>query len=407
MWPKKINILYFIGAGASASIAPTKVPCMNDFFAKAIQKFDPYGTLPIEYWLAFATIEEADCFPPNSALKKLASKIRNTKGSDNAAIEEYKRIFLRDPKRLNANLEEVFSSLVKRIDRFKNRDAYGRSLFLLSRFFYDLDRELDADFERAGHHSLAEMISASDHDHTFVSFNFDIWLERAFSKKGIWHPRDGYGCKLFEYYLPPLGNTMPIGGAGTAGLYELLKFSGTETKSKTIILKPHGSFSWMAGKNRADESIEALLVENAQKECHISYNKDGVFDIYRIADPRSGIDMIFSTLIVPPIPDKERKQTIFSYIDTDIEASLRRADMIVVIGWSMPDTDQYIREIVSQALQQRKNQISKLIVCDVKLSSSDHVQRLKSLFRPSEAPIVSEKGFGPEFVEEVLQKHAG
>lgn len=402
MQPKKLNILYFIGAGASASIARLKVPLMNDFFRKAIQRFNQDGTSP-DYWLAFATIEKADCFPPNSALKKLASKIRDANGTDHAANEEYKKIFLSDPERVNANLEVVFSNLFKGIDRFENEDAYGRLLFLLNRFFYDLDRELDGDdFNKAGHHSLAGMISTSENEHTFVSFNYDIWLERAFSKKGIWHPKDGYGSRPFEYYLPPK-NTTPVGDGLGAGLYELFRFSDTAIRSKTLILKPHGSFSWMGGEN-----FEALLIENEKKEGNISYNKDGVFYYNHINVPKSP-GMNFRTLIVPPKLYKERKDwpPILCYVENDIKAILRKADMIVVIGWSMPNTDQDIRDIVSETLQQRKNQICRLIVCDVKQSSNDHVQKLKSLFRPSTCPIVHDKGFGPEFVEEVLQKHVG
>jgi hypothetical protein len=72
----------------------------------------------------------------------------------------------------------------------------------------------------------------SDHCHTFVSFNYDLLLDRAIQKcASDWNVQRGYGFQI-EYSVDPDSRT-------TASL--LPSTSG----AKISILKPHGSLNWL------------------------------------------------------------------------------------------------------------------------------------------------------------------
>ena len=104
-------------------------------------------------------------------------------------------------------------------------------------------------------------------------------------------------------------------------------------------------------------------------------------------------------LIVPPVPNKIRSHPLFWKTDKDVYNALLHADIVVIIGWSMPLTDQYLRDTIMRALSNREEQIKKLIVCDYKQESgADLLARFESIFRPREIKSWLD-GFDREFVD--------
>ena len=102
--------------------------------------------------------------------------------------------------------------------------------------------------------------------------------------------------------------------------------------------------------------------------------------------------------IAPPAPNKIRSHPLFWKTDKDVYNALLHADIVVIVGWSMPPTDRYLHDTILRALNNREEQIKKLIVCDRQSASEQLLSRFESVFVPREMkPWLG--GFSREFVD--------
>ena len=260
-----MKIVYIFGAGASASI-DNSVPVMVNFFEKAIDMLDENNKA---FQLAFTFAEKARALPPNpevenlgvqmGVLGSLLERSNRSKGSEPAenqncflredltdAINAYKTAFKKDPNRTAANLEDVFS----KVESFKEKsfdadNTYDRLQYMINGLFNKLDKDLRDKFSVAAHHDLSQFVVNTDKiEHTFISFNYDLWLEKALFQKKVWHPAAGHGSYRFEYYSEPLEDIRPESGTSVERVSEAIKFTGKHQRSRVSVLKPHGSLSW-------------------------------------------------------------------------------------------------------------------------------------------------------------------
>lgn len=280
-----MKIVYIVGTGVSKSI-DSGVPVMNDFFEKAIELIDENVAL-----LAFSAAERARAFPHDPEIENLGIKMgvieeflynnQDCPLKDKLERElidtmrQYKDSFLADEKRKKANMEDVFSKIEAYIDKNEDaNDTYVRLQFLINRLFNKLDKQLETKFLDAAHLDLGEYVKNTDGlEHIFISFNYDLWLEKALFKKGIWHPMDGHGTYLFRYYLKPedddLESLEPNGKVRVSSKFIPIKeFSKECQKSRVKVLKPHGSLAWRFGKEPGEG---AVLVESEENLC-VTYN---------------------------------------------------------------------------------------------------------------------------------------
>lgn len=385
-----MNVVYFIGAGTSKSI-DDRVPVMDDFFEKAIDLIDENVA-----WITFAAAERARAFPHNPEIENLGIKMgvigeflhKNQDGPLKDKLEkeltitrqQYRDAFLADEKRKWANMEDVFSKMEAHKDKNEHaNDAYGRFHFLINRLFNKLDKQLETAFLDAPHLYLSEYIKNTDGiGHIFISFNCDLWIEKAFFKKGIWHPRDGHGNYLFGYYLKPEEDDLESVGPKVRvsdKFIPIKPFSNECQKSKVKVLKPHGSLAWRFGKKPGEGVV---LVESEENLC-VTYNNTWRYP--PVEHPDKTLELTLLPLIVPPTPTKIRSHQLFWEIDKDMVKALLTADVVVIIGWSMPDTDVNMNDLISRAINNRTKQIKKLIVCD-KDQTTSFYNRFETLFRP-------------------------
>lgn len=405
------KILYIIGAGVSASISSDTVPTMNNFFEKAIKMLDADNKV---FLITFAFAEEARAFSPNPDVENLGIKLgvinrlhekidhrkKDHRESDiveeelNEYIVNYKKAFMADKLRMHANLEDVFSKLESEKERKDAADqTYERLQFVINSLFYRLDRDLNDKFKDAIHHDFSDLIANLEGvDQTFISFNYDLWLEKALHAKGIWHPPDGHGY-IFKYYSPPISDEWNKSGK----VIEPKSFNGHIGKSKVKVLKPHGSLSWRFGKGH-DNGI--IILEDDDENSCVAYNPTWY---YPPSEFSKKVELKIFPLIVPPAPNKIRKHPLFWKTDKDILIALKEADTVVIIGWSMPETDQYFRQMVSWALNNREEPIKKLLVCDRQPSIQSLIPKFEAIFRPIETKTYDE-GFSRNFVDFLKEK---
>lgn len=168
-------------------------------------------------------------------------------------------------------------------------------------------------------------------------------------------------------------------------------------KSKVKVLKPHGSLSWRFGKGH-DNGIIILEDEDDKNSC-VAYNDTWFYPPSEFPE----VELKVFPLIVPPAPNKIRKHPLFWKTDKDILIALMKADTVVIIGWSMPETDQYFRQMVSWALNNREQPIKKLLVCERQPSIQSLIPKFEAIFRPIETKTY-DAGFSRNFVDFLKEK---
>jgi hypothetical protein len=166
---------------------------------------------------------------------------------------------------------------------------------------------------------------------TIVTFNYDLACERALRTEGAWEIGDGYGFSLGAGITPP---------------------------SKTKVLKLHGSCNWLGMLFDGNMSLSQVSDVYGPRPCLFG-DRDFTYLGYseQVRDPlRRGITRTGANpaLILPTLHKDFFHQTSFgrewepfwNYIWEQAQQSLRSAEKIVVIGYSMPVADERARELL-------------------------------------------------------------
>lgn len=420
------KIVFIFGAGASRSIS-CEVPLMNDFFQKAAEYLQKPKEFP-EFWLAFVMLERYRLFQsPNGYLENLAMFILRDHWHmleisrlgvgrpKNTNAEEYKRIekdwlkftelyykgLIKDSSRCLSNLETVFGRAEKQLYENGEDDAYIRLLYAISRIFCELRKKFS---EPELHNDLAgvfkKYLDANPKSSLFmISFNYDIWIEQAMQKTNIWSPRNGYGITFEKFIDIKLAkesyeqDTAIIrNGGGGIGVFQPGKTKIGE--SRTIILKPHGSLSWYYNEKRndflilLDEENNGSIVDN-EGRWHLNSISTEDFDFAN-----------YEPLLIPPAPLKRRNHSIFWSIDKRVAEELSSADLVVVVGWSMPGTDADYIQKIKHIFEHRPEQLQKLFVCDIKKDDTIYFN-FESIFKPISPVMIHSTGFNAEFIRKL------
>jgi len=421
------KIVFIFGAGASRSISE-HIPLMNDFFQKAAEYLQKPKELPA-FWLAFIMLERYRLFQfPNVYLENLAMFIlrdhwhmleisRSGVGEPkNTDTEEYKRIenswlkwielyyksFIKDSPRCLSNLEIVFGRAEKQLYEKGEDGVYVRLLYAINSIFCELRKKFP---EPTLYNNLAEVFKKwldknSKNNLSMVSFNYDIWLERATQKAGIWSPRNGYGITFDKFIDIKIAKEsheqderiIKNGGGSIEGF----RTSGTEIgESKTVILKPHGSLSWFY-----NEKLNDYFILLDKKENGMVVDNEGRWRIRNIIDTEDFDLYGYEPLLIPTTPLKKRNYSIFWKIDKRVEDEFSSADLVVIIGWSMPETDIGYIQKIKHIFEHRSEQLQKLLVCDIKEDDTIYFN-FESVFRPALPVIIHSTGFDPRFLKKL------
>ena len=202
--------------------------------------------------------------------------------------------------------------------------------------------------------------------HVFVSFNYDLALDRAIelASDREWQPQGGYGFK-FPFYT--VDNS-------TACSAEPLPRSSPRIQ----ILKPHGSLNWL----RRQRGDAGTMVVPLNGNMELRY--------WAIADPFHPISFPDLTgspdfgspnvevVITPPSSAKSPVMAAPRSVECD---AIKSADEVFVIGYSLPKTDQDQWNLIDDAVRARSVAIPKLTIINYN-SSPEYFRHIRSLFRP-------------------------
>jgi hypothetical protein len=337
------STVYFLGAGLSKSLEiPGKpIPLMFDFVSVMAEYLHDDVILA-----TLATMEMAELYDWRSddalrIVKANPSKVTQWKPP---VRSEFRRALKDRPSESIENLLErafEFSSAGKANSDAQQLSQRFRSA--INRLFYligsdvnwsPLEKFLKEQFQGGGRH-------------TFVSFNYDLLLDRAVQKQaGDWNVEAGYGFSPKYSYDGSTARDLPQ----------------PEGPSRVTVLKPHGSLNWLvpekhpAGSGFEDGPVTVIAAPSGE----ISYFKSDNFnwDLFPVCG-----DAPVGLYIVPPVgAEKSQSQLFIKEVRKREEEAIVEADEVYLIGWSLPKTDKDQEALVKCSVSRRPHPIRSMTV---------------------------------------------
>lgn len=183
---------------------------------------------------------------------------------------------------------------------------------------------------------------------TIITFNYDLVIEESFESAKIWNPKDGFLLKVtgisHDWSRQWLGN----------------RNEDSPGKSQVRLLKLHGSLGWVLYANRQVRLKNRPYVVRKRVREKIS--------------------------VCPPGWNKPIDRNPYKALWREARLKLESCKSLVIIGYSLPETDLLARALFSEVVRMRsarKKYLSNLILVD----PSDIVkERFTSLFTPALGP---------------------
>jgi hypothetical protein len=170
-----------------------------------------------------------------------------------------------------------------------------------------------------GQNGYDRLVSRLGPKDTLITLNYDTLLDSALWRCG-WNPKRGYGLT---------GDARKIDWIPTNS-------SHSSILSAVLLLKLHGSLNWFVRGSVADLSVifESKAV--------------------RVSRPRRNELNNHIRQIVPPIYGKFFRHAQWRTLWEKAYKALRDAEMLVIVGCSLVDTDFHLRALISRVSQDRK-----------------------------------------------------
>jgi hypothetical protein len=268
--------------------------------------------------------------PLNSDFFNVAQTYARAKGKtseDAKRLDRLKKVFKEViPFKGHPNMEEAFSLLYIAKDfpdiyktghsRKKSAGAQ-REIEDFLRLTFSILSAIDKHAPlNNGYTRLVEKLSSND---TLISLNYDTVLDSALTRYG-WDPKIGYG----------------LGGGKRKVEWKPARGSKKLDIEGVRLLKLHGSVNWYVRGSYAD--LSKVLTSKP------------VF----VSGPRKNEVKGHIRQIIPPIYGKFFEHNHWENLWNQAYKELREANLMVVIGCSLIDTDFHLRALLSRVVKYRK-----------------------------------------------------
>jgi len=227
------------------------------------------------------------------------------------------------------NIEELFSILDINISSSKEQSLGAVRKALIYLIIKTLDITINESKYNL-YYDFIQRLKGGNYNFSFITFNYDLILERAM-ENGSYH---------YNYCLDLNASSIPL----------------TEKK----ILKLHGSSNWLLCTNPKCRNL-MLLDQKALRELYTQ----GCNKCKKEAIP----------LLIPPTWNKNIELDYFRNVWCYAFEELRQANKIIIIGYSLPETDIYFRDFLTLALKDN-NYLNKIII----VNSDGRVKNKFNLF---------------------------
>lgn len=433
------KILYFIGAGASRA-AWNRMPLMTDFLQLGFEyaqaaKADPDDAWP--YWKMMGFHEaigdgiwdpslERQTGPANIAAELFGPSLQasfgqlghavlgaSTPGAKKEAIGRYLERLEHAPPPGYSPSPRMLSRKRTSVERLLSRaEEYALATdddrpFLATKDFIiwllgKIEQEMPANGGPTAFDHLCAAIRSQNYGQItrFVSFNYDVLLERALWRTNppkqerhsgslTWNPHENFGVGFERYFrLEDVTAGRPIKPTPFKSI----------AKGQVNVLKPHGSMYWFLERN-GERWLAPILDDTDTSLTALPPPGDAFLSLARrhLSGPADSLEPI----LVPPSPTKAIAGELFWRIWQEIDRELQECAAVVVIGWNMPATDVDVQARITAAISKRSHPIGRLLVCDVRQSEIFY-HRFVATFRPHVRLEPWKQGFNERFVKDRL-----
>jgi len=388
--------MIIIGTGASASIDPERYATMFSFFSAVVaQAKSEKDKTQIVY--LFTQLDRDRVFQiPDSACENLAVEYQTLiglKDTDAHKVytdkirDEYLNLLKARFDRTTENLEIVLSRC-QETGKENSFTKIGCMInWLLSPIAINIQEKANRVFGR-----LFDKFIGCDKCAHIVSFNYDLLCDNSLllwcrnhkiavndaNLNQIITRQDAFIGKIdseqiLEYPLEVTDFADPAG-------IEPISVHAAEGLSRLYLIKPHGSLSFCKVFRDVHKQEVCLLIRNNY------YGSVPLVLRPRIIDYDGSKRFLEITpLIVAPAHNKIKSHPVLFEAERNFLEGLATANKIVVVGWSIPDTDVDHYNAIRNRILNRNSQIEELVVFDLKQDKKDHDQlfdRFEALFQP-------------------------
>ncbi len=352
--------VYFVGAGFTKALerARMPVPLMMDF----IRVMTRYARSDDVVLMALIGLEAMECYTEKRPLlQKLAS------GTD--PKQHRSRLLWHIRRRPKESIEDLLlraetieasiptltaAGLIAAIN-----DPVLRAQYAINRMFRAIGWKLKlASLTRL----FAARCTEPKSRHTFVSFNYDLALERALERAGVWSALRGYGVPL--RFRAPEDPSNPPGPL----LIPLPRPSGHVT-----VLKPHGSLNWLMPE-KARYKLPILATDAAGALRYI-----GTTLTHAYVQPPNRWPIRVAPFIIPPTSKKRTKVPLLTRVREREEDALATADEVFILGWSIPKTDKDQVALIRRAIARRTKPFTRVVAVNYHAADT-YYRRVARLF---------------------------
>ena len=196
------------------------------------------------------------------------------------------------------------------------------------------------------HRRILKNIEVGD---TILTFNYDTVIEEAFDTQSLWSPVDGYGPEVYGHTL------------NWAKKWLRHHNASQKTRSKTLVLKLHGSVGWVLDQtNKVKMKPRPYVVRT-----------------------RNGRPSFEKISILPPGWNKQIEKNPYRVLWRIARSRLETCKSLVIIGYSLPETDLLARALFAEVVRRRDTGGKFLKQLHIADPNPAAVQRLFDLFNPA------------------------
>jgi hypothetical protein len=355
--------------------------------------------LSVDVILTFLTrLEQMEPYPyewESLQAKELSKRLlQNTEGRSPGNLEAFKRALKNRPS-------ESIEGLLEKVQSGGDNEGVIRFGYAINRFFSEIiDWEVDwVPLETF----ISRQFRLPETFHTFITFNYDLLLERAVEKltSGEWEASRGYGFRV-DY-----GIMDDFSGLPSVQAVELP--ASSTSPGRIEILKPHGSLNWLVPLKTpyTPDDSTGMRFENGPviipvtSEVELRYSRFTP-KFNRVDLPGRALPCDVLPCIVPPVSRKSSNLSFFEEVRKREQEAIKNADEIYVLGWSVPKTDQEQESLIQNAVADRSKSPPAVTVVN-RRAKPEYFERVACLLNVDKDKLnIFNAGFG-DFVAEVCQ----
>jgi hypothetical protein len=386
------TILYFVGAGLTKSLAlpAHPIPAMFDFISTVSEYLSDDVVLT-----TLAELENAEPYPyawESPVCRTLARSLVDPNEQRAPDLRSQFGQALRD--RPSESIEDLLDQTDGDSSNVSSQTADLRFQYAVGRVFALIKWNVDWDpLDSFLRRQLQSRASA----HAFVSFNYDLVLDRAIERC------EGGRLDLSSIYgFHPVGAIVSDPSQKGSLTPQISAFPGqTPANNSVSLLKPHGSLNWWVRVFQPDTSPDQVWHDTTVV---VPVTAAGGLRYVMSTDTHPRVhfsgEMPFRVdpVILTPRSAKTPKREFLVKVREQEEQAISSADEVYVLGWSIPRTDTDQECLIRNAISKRTTAFRRVTVVNLR-ADVEYFKRVKDIFGAADQALeICNSGFR-EFIE--------